>query len=339
MKKVISIFFVVVAGGILAFSLSRKSPPEQDLAIPVSVPMEESSVVLKKKPVAPPPAVRLPSRISIPESRTITELDWERIPESFKPLFGSDKSGYKKRYRFVDVLGSDLPEQELKALLMFIAADPETVGLTRGSFNGLGDKVLEKLEQQDAVPPELIDSLVAMFYDESGDSNWRDYCLQHLGALYRTDAANGKRPLIRQLYTDAMKPESGMAGTAVLALGNSMDGTTLTQAKVSEQAAEVALDDQQPDPTRLSAMLKGAELGNRDMLILARDIIDSSHSAHFRMSALAVVGVLGDVSDLPLLEKYTESSDMRFRNASRAAVKKINIRQNQSVVKLKPNIN
>ena len=75
-------------------------------------------------------------------------------------------------------------------------------------------------------------------------------------------------------------------------------------------------------------MLTAAELGNHEMLVLARRIVGSEKSTHFRMSSMATIGMLGDNSDLPILEQYTSSSDMRLRIASREAVRKINARQN-----------
>ncbi len=72
--------------------------------------------------------------------------------------------------------------------------------------------------------------------------------------------------------------------------------------------------------------LFSAELGNREMLVLARDLAGSRKPVQFRMAAMAVLGMLGDSSDLSLLEKYTASPDMRLRTASRAAIGKINAR-------------
>ncbi len=73
-----------------------------------------------------------------------------------------------------------------------------------------------------------------------------------------------------------------------------------------------------------------AELGNQEMLSMARDIIISREPVQFRMAAMATLGILGDASDLSLLEKHTASPDMRLRTASRSAIKKINSRLSAS---------
>jgi len=117
-----------------------------------------------------------------------------------------------------------------------------------------------------------------------------------------------------------------MAGTVSLALKNNVDQEGISPELASQTAAAVALDENQDDADRLTAMLAAAELGNREMLTLARRIVESKNSIHFRMSSMAAMGMLGDASDLPTLEKYTSSSGMRLRLAAQAAVKKINAR-------------
>ena len=141
-------------------------------------------------------------------------------PVGMAPLFSHDSS-YLPRCRFVKNLKSNLQRNEIDALLQFITSSPKEVGLTRSHFNSVGDKVINALERQNAVPPELVDSLIAMFRDEEGNLTWRDYCVQHLGSLYATDAATGHREQIRQVWSDALNPDLHMAGTVILALQHS----------------------------------------------------------------------------------------------------------------------
>ena len=253
-------------------------------------------------------------------------VDLATVPLRLHTLFNGAETGYPMRCRFVKALGTALPEAEVAALLLFVTSTPEAVGMSRGHFNSVADKVLNKLEEQDHVPPVLIDHLMGMFYDESGDYTWRDYCIQHLGSLYSTPTADGKREAIRRVFKDAAHPDVGMAGTVALALRNNMNQEGISPELASQTAATVALDENQDDADRLTAMLAAAELGNSEMLTLARRIVGSKNSIHFRMSSMAAMGMLGDTSDLPTLEKYTSSSDMRLRLAAQAAVKKINAR-------------
>ncbi len=139
------------------------------------------------------------------------------IPSSLETLF-SKESSYQTRCIFVNGLKIGLQEYEKDALLRFLASSPEEVGLSRSHYNSVGDKVLGALERQYSIQPELVDLLVDTFNDQDCDFTWRDYCVQHLGVLYASGGAAGKRELIRSVWQEAIRPESRMAGTVVLAL-------------------------------------------------------------------------------------------------------------------------
>lgn len=254
---------------------------------------------------------------------TKTEVIEGGVPASLDPLL-SVASSYLVRCKFALDLKSNLQADEIEALLTFIQSDPEDVGLSRGHFNSVGDKVIGALERQNTIPPALVDVLIEMFRDQEGSFTWRDYCVQHLGSLYATDAAIGKRDHIRQVWDEAIKPDVRMSGTVVLALRNNVGQEGVSREYAADMAGEVALDDDQPDSSRLTAIQVAAELGNQEMLPLARSVVPpKEYTIPFRMSAMATIGILGNTSDLPLLKQYINSSDMRLRLASRAAVEKI----------------
>lgn len=249
-----------------------------------------------------------------------------QFPATLEPLF-SHESSYLNRCRFARSLSRDQSDEEVNALLQFIISSPQYVGLTRDHFNSVGDKVINALERQNAMPPVLIDYLMMMFRDEEGNHTWRDYCIQHLGSTYSSDAASGKREQILQVWDEAIKPEVRMSGTVVLALQLNIGQEGVSKAYAAGKAAEVAVDENQSDASRLTAIQIAAELGDEEMLPLAREIVSSREcSVSLRMSSMATIGILGNASDLDLLGEYTSSSDMRLRLASRAAVEKIESR-------------
>lgn len=266
-----------------------------------------------------------PPRISQPEPVLTESITLDSITHSLRPLFS--ESSYQERCRLVKGLNNDLQQAEVDALLLFISCAAEQVGLSRDQFNSIGDKVVNKLEEQENVPPVLIDMLISMFSDDAENFTWRDYCVQHLGTLCANDAALGKRAAILKTLNAALKPETHMAGTAILALQKNIGNDGISRRMVNNKAKRVALDEKQDEASRLTAMLVAAELGNREMLPLAREIIDSREPVQFRMAAMATLGMLGTPSDLSLLEQHTSSPDMRLRTASRSAIKKINTRQ------------
>jgi hypothetical protein len=311
MKKGVYILLgIAVAGGIFFAVRTLKSADDTGTA----------SALL----IEPKGAATTMESLFVPFAFQTNSVDLATIPLKLRMLFDGAKSSYPMRCRLVKALGTSLPDTEVSALLLFITSTPEAVGMSRGHFNSVADKVLNKLEEQENVPSVLIDDLMGMFYDESGDYTWRDYCVQHLGSLYSTPVADGKREAIRRVFEDAAQPGSKMAGTAALALKNNVGKEGISPELAAQLAATVALDENQDDADRLTAMLTAAELGNQEMLTLARRIIGSKNSIHFRMSSMATIGMLGNASDLPTLEKYINSSDMRLRLAAQGAVKKIN---------------
>lgn len=271
--------------------------------------------------------VPLNPRLPIP-SPVVMEADQSTVPPALHFLFGwGDAGTYQKRNRKINALGRDLSSREIETMLAFLHRKPHEVGLDADDFHATGDTLMEKLEAQYVLHPDYTDHLAMIFYDESFSGIWRDYCLQHIGATYKRMASE-KLPVLRQLYNDALKPGSGMEGVAVLAMKNSIGGKGMTEGLVSEKAFEVASNPDVPDASRLSALLVAAELKHPEALAFARQAVgERKKTAHLRVAAIATIGMLGDASDLPLLEKKTRSSDIRMRGAANAALAKLNRRQ------------
>ncbi|MGE4489991.1 MAG: HEAT repeat domain-containing protein, partial [Kiritimatiellales bacterium] len=225
----------------------------------------------------------------------------------------------------VEALGRDLSADEVRSLIMFIHARPEQVGLTENDYNAVGDVVLLKLEDQKQLPADYSDHLVVMFHDQSLNPTWRDYCIQHLGTVCPRVALE-KQPVIRQLYLDALEPGSRFAGTTLLSMKRSAGTPGLTKEFVAEKAMAVASSDAYGDAERLSALHVAAEFNDPNAVQLARQIAGSKHTALFRSASLAVLGMAGDETDRPLLEKYVKSSDIRLRVAAAEALKKLAVR-------------
>lgn len=100
-------------------------------------------------------------------------------------LFGWGDAGmYQQRNRMLDDLGRDLSVTEVDALMAFLYMQPHEVGLSEIDFNATGDKVMETIENQLSLNPDYTDHLVVIFYDQSYNEVWRNYCLQHMGSSY-----------------------------------------------------------------------------------------------------------------------------------------------------------
>jgi hypothetical protein len=266
--------------------------------------------------------LRYMERVPLPEP-TLPELDARLVPSHLHPLFGWEEiGGYVPRRRMVESLGRNLSKDEVRALQLFVRSRPEEVALSESDFNGVGDVVLLKLEEQGKLHPDYSDHLVVMFYDESLNFTWRDYCIQHLGTVYRR-VPEEKRPVIRQLYLDTLEPGGRFAGTTLLSMKRSAGTPDLTKGFVAEKAMEVASSGAFGDAERLSALHVAADFGHPEALVFARRIAGSTQSAVFRSASLAVIGLNGNETDRPLLERYVKSSDIRLRVAAAEALKKL----------------
>ncbi len=320
MKKTGWIVLVVIAAWV-AFLFVKKSARLETPIEPAS-----SSITPSQNPVRsrPFPAVKTepPERISLPKT-IIPELNASLALAHLQPLLGwQNAGGYVPRRRLVESLGQNLSADEIRALVMFLYAKPAQVGLAENDYNAVGDVVLLKLEDQKQLPADYTDHLVVMFYDQSRNHTWRDYCIQHLGTVYQRTPEE-KRPGIRQLYLDTLEPGSSFAGTTLLSMKRSAGTADLPKEFVAEKAMAVASSDAFGDAERLSALHVAAEFNHPDAITFARQIVSSKHTALFRSASLAVIGMAGDETDKPLLEKYVKSSDIRLRVSAVEALKRL----------------
>ncbi len=321
MKKVLLIGLACVV--IVAGFLLMREPVERSVSAPVSPAVaqvvEKQETGLSQSVIGPDAPVRIP--LPNPE---LPALNRDLVPVHLYPLFGwEDIGGYVPRRSFVEAIDHVLSAEEVRALLMFVRSKPADVGLSDEDFNGVGDVVLLKLEEQKSLYPEYTDHLAVMFYDESLNSTWRDYCIQHIGTVYPRTPAD-KHPVIRQLYEDALAPGSKFAGTTMLSMKRSAGTPDMPEAFVADRAFEVASSTAYGDAERLSALHVAATFQHPEATDLAREIAVSNRSAIFRAASIAVIGLTGDASDQPLLQKYVKSSDIRLRVASAEALKNLN---------------
>lgn len=336
MKKiVVTVIGILAVLGLLSL-MKSKDPVDAEQAKAVEHVEPEQRAVTPKKPeiveavdsfkaVFEETRRDASGRILLPNPERMQAVNSQTIPEILHFLFGwgGQDGGYQKRVRLVRQLPRDLSFNEVSALVEFLYMQPDQVGLTEQDYNGVGDAVMEKIESQQQMHPDYTDHLVLIYYDEAYSEMWRDYCLQHVGSAYRR-VAQWKRPVLRQLYDDATASGSVMAGTALLAMRNSVGGGGISSGDVRSSALAVADDPAFRDSSRLTAMLVASELGSPEALELAREIVDSRGlTAHFRVAAIASIGMQGNSADLELLQKYAQSSDFRFRMAAEAALKKL----------------
>jgi hypothetical protein len=335
MKKVISVAVVAlaVAGVVVLFTVRSRAPGSAPTASPdVTAP---SAKVAGTSPAETPPT----GAPTAPRPRSpAPSLPPLSIPESLKIVFGAGGESFLVRQEAVQQLGSSLSDQEVEALYHLLYRKAGEDSLQADELNALKNEVANVLKSQQRSPAVLIGHLTAMFDPSTGstgspqagsgrattqDAVWRDYCVQHLGTLYRA-AEGDDRAAVRDVFWSAADEKTaGIAGTALIALVNNLEESDIDRQAVADKAVTIAGGDGYPDAARVTALQIGAKLADPRILPLARSIADGSLAVPLRASAIAAIGTLGDTSDRSSLEKHSQSTDIRLRTAAQSALHRL----------------
>lgn len=126
---------------------------------------------------------------------------------------------------------------------------------------------------------------------EKGAPDTRVAAARELGALHATRA-------LPALGRAAMETNTLVASAAISALGDYEDAALPYLLKAAEE----------PTVNRVTALEQAARLHNAAVLPVARNVLEQGDVAS-QVVAMAILGDLGDASDLPRLRKLTEQSE------------------------------
>jgi hypothetical protein len=229
------------------------------------------------------------------------------------------------RLQAARTLGQSLPAQEIEALYGFLERhQPDDPGQP-GDLVAIKNDVVNVLRSQRVVPPGLATHLMAMFRDRTHEDVWRDYCLQHLGALHVALPPAGQEQVVALLWEAADEKTGMIPGTALIALSNVAGQAGADRGRVATKALEMVRAPEYGEPARITALQICAMLQAKSVLPEARSLAVNG-SIPVRSSAMACLGVLGDESDLDLLKQAAGSTDVRLRTSAQAAVAKRMVR-------------
>ena len=234
---------------------------------------------------------------------------------------------YVSRIKATHHLGGHLGAAEITELYAFLhrqpAADPLINNL---EFNAVKNEVVVAIMDQTRYPAELTQQLAEMYHDKTLGITWRDYCIQFLGQWYPKVNTDKEKDLIVKTITAAFQEKNnGIAGTALISASKLVDKSEFKRDQVSTIAQALAEDCKADHITRVPALQISAKLGNPQAIITARDIIANHPEVPvmLKMSALAVLGMNGNSSDMETLKRYQNSSDVRLRAAATAAIHRL----------------
>ena len=307
------IVLLICAGGVLVFlrvGRSSKKPSSNDIA--------DSSAV-KAVPEVVEQMARPPSSIS--PNKTQLHPAPASIPESLQPLFGEKDESYMQRSMALKNLPDQLSGEEINALIYLLYQSAGQVGLSPDELNALKNDVMNELKRRMADMETLAQHLVWLYEDTAQDAVLRDYCIQHLGTLYRKLEGDNKAKVLSVLWMATDDRTSPTAGTALIALADNREYASVSVGELSDKAVAIAGNPGYAVGARVTAVQIGAKLSNPQILPVARKLAgDRSEPVPLRVSAIAAIGMMGDSSDRALLDELASSSDSRLQTAARSAV-------------------
>ena len=253
--------------------------------------------------------------------RTLSKVDAELVC-----ICGETFSPYAERVRLIHRLPSNLAPEQLERCRAFLGSPLAGQPLPDLEFNGLKNELVFALLRQREGLTELAELLVRVSRALETDATWRDYCVQFLGKCYpRINDAKSRESMADALW-EALKTQrrgrgAGSAARQLMTLCRTFP--EFPPEKVSAASLEALLDPTCSEETKTALLQVCGILGERAALPAARTIAELDSSPVLRASAIAAIGMLGDASDLPLLERLAVSGDMRVSIPACSAIDRI----------------
>jgi hypothetical protein len=232
------------------------------------------------------------------------------------------KKSLQTRLEALRKAGSPWSFAEVQALYVFLYETPQDAGLAQGDLNALKNEVLNRLKSQEGETIPLIRHMMNLYCDKSQDPVWREYCVQHLGTVFKN--ASLYQGQLLTLFDDALNEKEGsLAGTTLIAMDQNVGVAGLSEESLAEKALAIAGSPSYNAASRTTALQIAARYNDRRALSLARAILNGKNDTHLMVSALAVLGQMGEAQDRSTLNAFVNSSDIRLRGAATAALTKI----------------
>jgi hypothetical protein len=250
----------------------------------------------------------------------------QNLPENLKLILGlkPGNMAYLPRLKAVHHLRKNLTPTEIQALLWFLHKKIKDDKLKNLDFNAIKNEVVIALMSQEMPVHELPQHLIAMFNSKDMDKIWRDYCVQFLGQLYPKIPDEESRLQAKQVFVSALGDKRFLAGTALISMDLAGNCKEIKKSEIIEHAYNLCIDKDASDIVKTTALQICAKHHDNKTLPVAKDILKSkASSVPLKMSAIAAIGMLGNGSEVAMLEKYRLSSDVRLRKSAKAAIKKL----------------
>jgi hypothetical protein len=310
-----AVVVVVAVAGLLTFR-TRQTTQQFEEAAGGSAVTAEANFQSIRATVTPRPAM-LDTPNEIPGLTEHTKKIG-RVCPAVRPIVGPYAAeSFNDRIAAARSLGAHLTGDDVEALYAFL--------LRRDSESLLKNEILNQLRNQEVPPAGLTDTLIAVLRDRAQEHAMRHYALQHLAAWYE-DATEADKEQIRQAFWSALSEmDSGISGTALLALWRLHDWhSEAERRKLGEASLALAGDAGCHELTRITAVQLCGQLSLRGAIPLATELAQTAESVPLRVAAIATLGDVGGIEDKAMLERIVkEETDIRLRTAARSALQRL----------------
>ena len=242
--------------------------------------------------------------------------------------------GFAARLQAIRGVAGALSGEDIDALMGFLRADAEPLGLTSDNLLVLQNEVLDLLVRHADQVADDTEPLGDVYRDAGLSPALRDYVVQHFDRYYLarwTPPPAGQGDPVRDRFLNTFwraTEETGgtIAGTALLGLERlSRDRPEIDRLRLGVRATMVARDTTASDSARVAAIQVAAKAGEATARDLARALARSGESIPVRMSAIAALGELGIAEDRAWLEDLASNpeTNSRLLPAAAAAIRKL----------------
>ena len=228
----------------------------------------------------------------------------------------------------------DLPKADVDALMAYLRSRDDAMRVER--IAAIKNDVMNLLRDQEPPVEGLAETLMGMLEGNSTARNSPtrphppavlDYCVQHLGAM-----VNGldeeRRARVRGVLVKAAREKTKpYAGTALYSLAEDRRATPAQEGELKRLT--LALCRPEADGVaRVAAIQLAGQRGYAEALPILRETLSApSRDAVLDMVSIGTLGLLGDESDIPLLESVLQRNRRRYEAAANAAIKRIKGRE------------
>ena len=326
MKRLVIVFFgtallITAAVGVVVASRNRCQPlPPPD--VPVSpCPAEVRVKAVERNPAA----ATAPAAPDASRAVAIVCGADEATADRYEARNDALRSIARRR---------DLPKADVDALMAYLRSRDNAMRVERVA--ALKNDVMNLLRDQEPPVEGLAETLTGMLEGNSPARNSParphppavlDYCVQHLGAMVNGLDDATRRRVRGVLVKAARQTKLPYAGTALYSLAEDRRATPAQEGELKRLTLALCKPGDN-NVARIAAIQLAGQRGYAEALPILRESLSApSRDAVLDMVSIGTLGLLGDESDIPLLESVLQRNRRRYETAANAAVKRISARK------------